>query len=55
MSRFTSDARTWVSGQQMFLARKRSANTAAKEDIVCTKAQRHQDVGHEGFITGCDA
>ncbi|MFJ5564659.1 hypothetical protein [Lysinibacillus xylanilyticus] len=29
MSRFTRDARSRVSGQQMFFARKRSANVAA--------------------------
>ncbi|WP_068984939.1 hypothetical protein [Lysinibacillus xylanilyticus] len=44
-------------GQQMFFARKRSANVAAAEGFVCAKAQRQQqhDVGHEGVITGRDA
>jgi len=44
-------------GQQMFFARKRSANVATAEGFVCAKAQRQQqqDVGHEGVITGCDA
>jgi len=41
MSRFTRDARSRVSGQQMFFARKRSGSST--------------DVGHEGVITGCDA
>ncbi|MGE8037594.1 hypothetical protein [Lysinibacillus sp. NPDC093692] len=44
-------------GQQMFFARKRSANVAAAEGFVCAKAQRQQqhDVGHGGVITECDA
>ncbi|MBG9454604.1 hypothetical protein ABE61_11210 [Lysinibacillus sphaericus] len=33
-------ARSRVSGQQMFFARKRSANEAAAESFVCVKAQR---------------
>jgi len=35
-------ARSRVSGQQMFSARKRSANVAAAEGFVCAKAQRQQ-------------
>ena len=42
------------SGQQMFFARKRSANVATAEGFVCAKAQRQQDVGHGGVITGRD-
>jgi hypothetical protein len=47
------------SGQQMFFARKRSANEASaagcflRESVVLTKCQQH-DVGHKGVITGCD-
>ena len=46
MSRFTRDARSRVSGQQMFFARKRSANVAAAEGFgfVCVKAQRQQKI-----------
>ncbi|MFB7160083.1 hypothetical protein [Lysinibacillus sp. NPDC056232] len=40
MSRFTRVARSRVSGQQMFFARKRSGSST--------------DVGHEGVITGRD-
>ncbi len=39
----------------MSFARKRSANEASAEGFVCAKAQRQQDVGHEGVITGRDA
>ncbi|MFJ8100591.1 hypothetical protein [Lysinibacillus sp. NPDC096212] len=38
MSRFTRDARSRVSGQQMFFARKRSANVAAAAPRLVTKA-----------------
>jgi len=55
MSRFTRVARCSVSGQQMSFARKRECNVAAAEGFVCAKAQRQQDVGHEGVITGRDA
>ncbi|KOS60450.1 hypothetical protein AN161_23570 [Lysinibacillus sp. FJAT-14222] len=41
MSRFTRVARSMVSGQQMFFARKRSGSGT--------------DVGYEGVITGRDA
>ncbi|MFJ8513888.1 hypothetical protein [Lysinibacillus xylanilyticus] len=42
-------------GQQVFFARKRSANeTSAKGVHSATKRQQQQDVGHEGVITGCD-
>jgi len=43
MSRFTRVARSKVSGQQMFFARKRSGSG------------KSTDVGHEGVITGRDA
>ncbi|MGE7914802.1 hypothetical protein [Lysinibacillus xylanilyticus] len=47
-------------GQQMFFARKRSANVAAAKGVhsvrkrSATKRQQQQDVGHEGVITGRD-
>ncbi|KMY29227.1 hypothetical protein ACZ11_19130 [Lysinibacillus xylanilyticus] len=47
-------------GQQMFFARKRSANAASAKGVhsvrkrSATKRQQQQDVGHEGVITGCD-
>ncbi|MFJ7981209.1 hypothetical protein ACIQ1D_13040 [Lysinibacillus xylanilyticus] len=47
-------------GQQMFFARKRSANVAAAKGVhsvrkrSATKQQQQQDVGHEGVITGRD-
>jgi len=48
-------------GQQVFFARKRSANVAAAKGVhsvrkrSATKRQQQQDVGHEGVITGRDA
>ncbi|MGE7693477.1 hypothetical protein ACQKNC_05065 [Lysinibacillus sp. NPDC094177] len=48
-------------GQQVFFARKRSANVAAAKGghsvrkRSATKRQQQQDVGHEGVITGHDA
>ncbi|KMY28338.1 hypothetical protein ACZ11_24240 [Lysinibacillus xylanilyticus] len=47
-------------GQQVFFARKRSANVAAAIGVhsvrkrSATKRQQQQDVGHEGVITGRD-
>ncbi|MFJ5564082.1 hypothetical protein [Lysinibacillus xylanilyticus] len=47
-------------GQQVFFARKRSANVAAAKGVhsvrkrSATKRQQQQDVGHEGVITGRD-
>ncbi|MFJ6265264.1 hypothetical protein ACIQGW_09640 [Lysinibacillus xylanilyticus] len=47
-------------GQQVFFARKRSANVAAPKGVhsvrkrSATKRQQQQDVGHEGVITGRD-
>ncbi|MGE7912795.1 hypothetical protein [Lysinibacillus xylanilyticus] len=47
-------------GQQMFFARKRSANVAAAKGVhsvrkrSATKRQQQQDVGREGVITGRD-
>ncbi|MFJ5564031.1 hypothetical protein [Lysinibacillus xylanilyticus] len=47
-------------GQQMFFARKQSANVAAAKGVhsvrkrSATKRQQQQDVGHEGVITGRD-
>ncbi|MFJ8519386.1 hypothetical protein [Lysinibacillus xylanilyticus] len=49
-------------GQQVFFARKQSANVAAAKGVhsvrkrSATKRQQQQqhDVGHEGVITGCD-
>ncbi|MFJ6263409.1 hypothetical protein [Lysinibacillus xylanilyticus] len=48
-------------GQQIFFARKRSANAASAKGVhsvrkrSATKRQQQQDVGHEGVITGRDA
>ncbi|MFJ5566256.1 hypothetical protein [Lysinibacillus xylanilyticus] len=46
-------------GQQMFFARKRSANAASAKGVHSVRkrsaTKRQQDVGHEGVITGCDA
>ncbi|MCY9546194.1 hypothetical protein [Lysinibacillus xylanilyticus] len=48
-------------GQQVFFARKRSANVAAAKGVYsvrkrsATKRQQQQDVGHECVITGRDA
>ncbi|MGE7946686.1 hypothetical protein [Lysinibacillus sp. NPDC093688] len=41
-------------GQQMFFARKRSANAASAKGFVCAKAKRQQqhDVGHSVVATG---
>ncbi|MEY9971116.1 hypothetical protein ABH966_001482 [Lysinibacillus sp. RC46] len=49
MSRFTRVARSRVSGQQMFFARKRSANVAAAAPMLVTKALP-QDVMVLAFV-----
>jgi len=57
MSRFTRVARSRVSGQQMFFARKRSANAASAKGFHSVRKRSDSnstDVGHEGVITGRD-
>ncbi|OXS75521.1 hypothetical protein B1B04_07330 [Lysinibacillus sp. KCTC 33748] len=49
MSRFTRDARCRVSGQQMFFARKRSANEVAAAPMLVTKVLS-QDVMLLAFV-----
>ncbi|MFJ8518168.1 hypothetical protein [Lysinibacillus xylanilyticus] len=49
MSRFTRVARSRVSGQQMFFARKRSANAASAASMLVTKALS-QDVMVLAFV-----
>ncbi|MFB7156614.1 hypothetical protein [Lysinibacillus sp. NPDC056232] len=49
MSRFTLVARSRVSGQQMFFARKRSANAASAAPMLVTKALS-QDVMLLAFV-----